>query len=163
MSMSLGKVLKENSLIEEELENFKKNMDQACAEAVKHVRLVATKEIRAEMSLKREREMKEFKAQFNVLVKENATLQQKLKDADISVAVASESQDRTKKEIRKLESARMTSQSETRKFPEEVCYRSWYRYRYLYRYLCRGFLSTSRLGGRLFRSEVTFYFGSFGK
>jgi chromosome segregation ATPase len=120
MSMSLEKALKENSLIEEELENVKKNMDQACAEAVKHGRLVATKEVRAETSLEREREMKEFKAQFNVLVEENTTLQQKLKDAEISVAVASESQDRTKEEIRKLESALMTSRSETRKFQEEV-------------------------------------------
>jgi chromosome segregation ATPase len=120
MSMSLEKALKENSLIEEELENFKKSMDQACAEAVKHGRFVATKEVRAETSLEREREMKEFKAQFNVLVEENATLQQKLKDAEISVAVVSESQDRTKEEIRKLESALMTSRSETRKFQEEV-------------------------------------------
>jgi chromosome segregation ATPase len=120
MSMSLEKALKENSLIEEELENFKKNMDQDCAEAVKHGRLVATKEVRAETSLERAREMKEFKAQFNVLVEENSTLQQKLKGAEISVAVASESQDRTKEEIRKMESALMTSRSETRKFQEEV-------------------------------------------
>jgi chromosome segregation ATPase len=120
MSMSLEKVMKENAVLEGELERVRKNVDTVRTESEKQGKMNATKEIRAEMKLEREREMKEFKDQFNSLVYENANLEQKLKDVEIALTVAKDSRDRSREELDKLESEMRASRVETRRFQEEV-------------------------------------------
>ena len=120
MSMSLEKVMKENAVMEEELERLKSTMNETREEAEKRGRLKATKEVRDEMKLEREKEMRDFKEQFNTIVQENTTLGRNFRDAEIALKLAKDSQDRSKNELNRLETELRASKLETRKFQEEV-------------------------------------------
>lgn len=120
MSMSLEKVMKENAAIETELREMNKRVEEARASGEKLGRLAAATEVRKEMRSELEKEMKESKEQFSALMEENTNLQQKFKEAEISLALLKDSQQTGKDQLTSLENELIAAKVETRKFQEEV-------------------------------------------
>lgn len=78
----------------EELEAVNERFDEARKEAEKRGRESATYDLRSEMRGEREGETHELKDQMKRLAEENAALQQKVDDAEMSLAVTKDSQTR---------------------------------------------------------------------
>jgi chromosome segregation ATPase len=80
--------------IVEELEAVNDRFDEARAEAEKRGRDLAASDVRAELAAEREGEVSELKEQLKKLADDNAALQQKVDDAEMSLAVTKDSQTR---------------------------------------------------------------------
>lgn len=78
----------------EELEAVNQRFDEAMAEAEKRGRDYAGAEMRSQMQQDRDTEIDDLKQQLAMLAKENAELQNKVDDAEMSLAVAKDSQSR---------------------------------------------------------------------
>jgi chromosome segregation ATPase len=78
----------------EELEAVNQRFDEAMTEAEKRGREYAGVEMRSQMQQDRDTELDDLKQQLAMLAKENAELQNKVDDAEMSLAVAKDSQAR---------------------------------------------------------------------
>ena len=103
LSMSLEKTMRENAVIEEELEYLRQSTETARKEGEKEGRLRATKELRIELNKQRERETKEFKEKYNALASENGKISRKLRETEIELSLALESRDQSHEEVARME------------------------------------------------------------
>jgi chromosome segregation ATPase len=84
----------DHEAVVEELEAVNQRFDESREEAEKRGRDIGGADIRAEMKAEREEDMKELREQLKKLAEENAALQSKVDDAEMSLAVAKDSQTR---------------------------------------------------------------------
>jgi len=94
LNAALENAKKDHEAVVDELEAVNQRFDEATQEAEKRGRDSAASGVRAELSSEREGELKELKAQLEKLAEENASLQNRVDDADMSIAVAKDSQSR---------------------------------------------------------------------
>jgi hypothetical protein len=91
---ALANSKKDHEAVVEELDTVNQRFDEAREEAEKRGRDIGVADIRAEMKAEREEEMKELREQLKKNAEENAVLQCKVDDAEMSLAVAKDSQTR---------------------------------------------------------------------
>ena len=94
LNAALQNAKSDHEAVVEELEAVNQRFDEVREEAEKRGRDTAASELRAEMKVEREEELKELKDQLKKLSEENAALQQKVDDAEMSIALAKDSQTR---------------------------------------------------------------------
>ncbi|KAG7361683.1 kinesin motor domain containing protein [Nitzschia inconspicua] len=94
LNAALKNAKQDRDAIVEELEAVNERFDEARAAAEKRGRDLALSDIRAELAQEREVEIGGLKDQLKKLAEENAALQQKIDDAEMSLAVAKDSQTR---------------------------------------------------------------------
>jgi hypothetical protein len=94
LNAALINAKKDRDAVVEELEAVNERFDEARAEAEKRGRDLAASDVRAELAAEREGEVFELKEQLKRLAEDNAALQQKVDDAEMSLAVAKDSQTR---------------------------------------------------------------------
>jgi hypothetical protein len=94
LNAALENAKRDHEAVVEELEAVNQRFDEAREEAEKRGREYAASDIRAEMKAERDQEISELKDQFKKLAEENALLQQKVDDAEMSIALAKDSQSR---------------------------------------------------------------------
>jgi Microtubule binding len=104
LNAALTNAKRDRDAVVEELEAVNERFDEARAEAEKRGRDLAASDIRAELAQEREGEINGLKDQLKKLAEENAALQQKVDDAEMSLAVAKDSQ------TRNLEGAEVSSE-----------------------------------------------------
>jgi kinesin family protein C2/C3 len=104
LNAALANAKMDRDAVVEELEAVNDRFDEARAEAENRGRDLAASSIRAELAKEREGEIKELKEQMKKLAEENAALQHKVDDAEMSLAVAKDSQ------TRNLEGAEVSSE-----------------------------------------------------
>lgn len=94
LNAALINAKEDRDAVVEELEAVNDRFDEARAEAEKRGRDLAASDVRAELAAEREGEVSDLKEQLNKLSEDNAALQQKVDDAEMSLAVAKDSQTR---------------------------------------------------------------------
>jgi chromosome segregation ATPase len=104
LNAALTNAKHDRDAIVEELEAVNDRFDEARAEAEKRGRDLAVMDIRAELAQEREGEISELKEQLEKLAEENSVLQQKVDEAEMSLAVTKDSQ------TRNLEGAEVSSE-----------------------------------------------------
>ncbi|KAL3922812.1 MAG: hypothetical protein SGILL_002000 [Bacillariaceae sp.] len=104
LNAALKNAKEDRDAVVEELEAVNERFDEARAEAEKRGRDLAASDIRDELAKEREGEIGGLKDQIKKLAEENAALQSKVDDAEMSLAVAKDSQ------TRNLEGAEVSSE-----------------------------------------------------
>ncbi|KAL3922853.1 MAG: hypothetical protein SGILL_001981 [Bacillariaceae sp.] len=104
LNAALKNAKEDRDAVVDELEAVNERFDEARSEAEKRGRDVAASDIREELAKEREGEIGGLKSQIKNLAEENATLQAKVDDAEMSLAVAKDSQ------TRNLEGAEVSSE-----------------------------------------------------
>mmetsp|Transcript_19674 Transcript_19674/g.42771 ORF Transcript_19674/g.42771 Transcript_19674/m.42771 type:complete len:1345 (-) Transcript_19674:2407-6441(-) len=99
LNAALKNAKKDRDAIVEELEAVNERFDEARQEAEKRGRDIASADIRAELAKEREGEISDLKNQLKGLTGENATLQQKVDDAEMSMAITKDSQTRNQEGV----------------------------------------------------------------
>lgn len=94
LNAALINAKKDRDAVVEELEAVNDRFDEARAEAERRGRDLAESDVRAELAAEREGEVSELKDQLKKLAEDNAALQQKVDDAEMSLAVTKDSQTR---------------------------------------------------------------------
>lgn len=94
LNAALVNAKKDRDAVVEELEAVNDRFDEARVEAEKRGRDLAASDVRAELASEREGEISELKEQVKKLSEENASLQQKVDDVEMNLAVAKDSQTR---------------------------------------------------------------------
>lgn len=94
LNAALQNAKSDHEAVVEELEAVNQRFDEVRDEAEKRGREMAAAELRAEMKIEREEELKGLKEQLKKLSEENSALQQKVDDAEMSIALAKDSQTR---------------------------------------------------------------------
>jgi chromosome segregation ATPase len=120
ISMTLGKIVRENAILEEELKNVKKNLNETRISAEAKGRREATRKVWAEIKESREREMREFKEQFNSLVQENADTEKKMKECNIALTIAKDTRDRAERELEHVQEEAESSKLEARESEQGI-------------------------------------------
>mmetsp|Transcript_12148 Transcript_12148/g.13739 ORF Transcript_12148/g.13739 Transcript_12148/m.13739 type:complete len:1345 (+) Transcript_12148:254-4288(+) len=99
LNAALRNAKKDRDAIVEELEAVNERFDESRFEAEKRGRDLASFDVRAELAKEREGEITELKDQLKILAEENASLQQKVDDAEMSLAVTKDSQTRNQEGV----------------------------------------------------------------
>jgi len=99
LNAALKNAKKDRDAIVEELEAVNERFDEAKVEAEKRGRDLASSDVRAEIAKERESEISDLKDQLTLLTEENATLQQKVDDAEMSLAITKDSQTRNQEGV----------------------------------------------------------------
>ena len=94
LTVALKNSKKDHDNVVEELEAVNERFDEAVSEAEKRGREEAGSTVRAELKAEREEEINDLKEQLKKVAEENATLQSRVDDAEMSLAVAKDSQTR---------------------------------------------------------------------
>lgn len=92
LNAALRNAKKDRDAIVEELEAVNDRFDEARVEAEKRGRELASSDVRAEIAKEREVEISGLKDQLTLLTEENTSLQQKVDDAEMSLAITKDSQ-----------------------------------------------------------------------
>mmetsp|Transcript_14692 Transcript_14692/g.40857 ORF Transcript_14692/g.40857 Transcript_14692/m.40857 type:complete len:1338 (-) Transcript_14692:2287-6300(-) len=99
LNSALKNAKKDRDAIVEELEAVNERFDEARQEAEKRGRDSATSDIRAQVAKEREGEISDLKTQLKTLTEENSYLQQKVDDAEMSMAITKDSQTRNQEGV----------------------------------------------------------------
>ena len=99
LDAALRNAKKDRDAIVEELEAVNERFDEARFEAEKRGRDLASADVRAEFAKEREAEITGLKDQLDILAEENASLQQMVDDAEMSMAVTKDSQTRNQEGV----------------------------------------------------------------
>lgn len=99
LNVALQNARKDRDAIVEELEAVNERFDEARFEAEKRGRDLALVDARAGLAKDREGEIAEFKDQLKTLTDQNSSLQRKIDDAEMSLAVAKDSQTRNQEGV----------------------------------------------------------------
>eukprot|EP00529_Nitzschia_sp_RCC80_P007120 CAMPEP_0113521394 /NCGR_PEP_ID=MMETSP0014_2-20120614/44616_1 /TAXON_ID=2857 /ORGANISM="Nitzschia sp." /LENGTH=1349 /DNA_ID=CAMNT_0000419349 /DNA_START=140 /DNA_END=4189 /DNA_ORIENTATION=+ /assembly_acc=CAM_ASM_000159 len=94
LNAALMNAKNDRDAVVEELEAVNERFDEARAEAEKRGRDMAASDVRAELSAEREGEISDLRAQVKKLSEENSSLQHKVDDVEMNLAVAKDSQTR---------------------------------------------------------------------
>jgi kinesin family member C2/C3 len=94
LQVALKNSKKDHEAVVEELEAVNERFDEAVSEAEKRGKEMGGSTIRAELKAEREEEIKELKEQLKKVAEENSALQSRVDDAEMSLAVAKDSQTR---------------------------------------------------------------------
>lgn len=92
LNKALKNAKKDRDAVVDELEAVNERFDEARQEAEKRGRDLAASDVRAEIAKERDGEIKGLKDQLSMLTKENISLQQKVDDAEMSLAASKDSQ-----------------------------------------------------------------------
>ncbi len=120
MSMSLEKIIKENAVIEEELEYVKRAAEDARKEGEKDGKLKAMRDLRKEMEEQRVQEIKELKDIFDGVVEQNTSLSQKLRETEIKLSVAIRAREESADEVDRLQNDLNDAKIEILRFQQHV-------------------------------------------
>jgi len=99
LNAALRNAKKDRDAIVEELEAVNDRFDEARVEAEKRGRELASTDVRAEIAKEREAEVSGLKDQLTLLTEENTSLQQKVDDAEMSLAITKDSQSKNKEGV----------------------------------------------------------------
>ncbi len=92
LNKALKNAKKDRDAVVDELEAVNERFDEARQEAEKRGRDLAASDVRAEIAKERDGEINGLKDQLSMLTKENISLQQKVDDAEMSLAASKDSQ-----------------------------------------------------------------------
>lgn len=91
LNTALENAKSDHAAVVNELEEVQKRFDEVRVEAEKRGKEAAAVEIRADLKAEREEEAKGFKEQLKKMTEENASLQQKVDEAEMALATAKDS------------------------------------------------------------------------
>jgi chromosome segregation ATPase len=120
LDAALRNAKKDRDAIVEELEAVNERFDEARFEAEKRGRDLASSDVRAEIAKEREAEITGLKDQLDILAEENASLQQMVDDAEMSMAVTKDSQTRNQEGVEVQSELVKQLQLQLRRSKEEV-------------------------------------------
>eukprot|EP00534_Pseudo-nitzschia_fraudulenta_P012700 CAMPEP_0201220858 /NCGR_PEP_ID=MMETSP0851-20130426/191812_1 /ASSEMBLY_ACC=CAM_ASM_000631 /TAXON_ID=183588 /ORGANISM="Pseudo-nitzschia fraudulenta, Strain WWA7" /LENGTH=1338 /DNA_ID=CAMNT_0047510597 /DNA_START=189 /DNA_END=4205 /DNA_ORIENTATION=- len=99
LNAALRNAKKDRDAIVDELEAVNDRFDEARIQAEKRGRDLASSDVRAEIEKEREAEISKLKDQLASLTKDNSSLQQKVDDAEMSLAITKDSQTRNQEGV----------------------------------------------------------------
>lgn len=123
LNAALHNAKKDRDAVVEELEAVNERFDEAREEAEKRGRDRATSDIRAQIAKEREGEILDLKDRLNVLTEENVALQQKVDDAEMSMAINKDSQTRNEEGVEVQSELVKQLQSQLSRSKDEVAKR----------------------------------------
>jgi len=103
LSTALEKIMRENTVIEEELEYMRRVAESARKDGETEGRQRGMNEVRTEANRQRQHETKEFKEKCNALISENSTLMRKLRENEVQLSLAVMSKEESSHEVARLE------------------------------------------------------------